>query len=227
MYVILVANTPDLDLATYTPLIRSAAHVVAVDGGGNALYQAGIIPHHVIGDLDSLSAEALVYFSQRGSEIERYPPMKDETDFELALVRMAERGATQIDVLGAVGGRVDHTLSNIHLLLLPELADCRVRLIHDRQTSTVVRDQLEVRGQPEDTVSLIPLGGAVEGITLQGFRYPLHNATLQCERSRGISNVLEAKSGTITVARGTLLVVQHYQTVSRLISSAGAGKTML
>jgi len=56
-------------------------------------------------------------------------------------------------------------------------------------------------------VSLLPLTPVVTGITLEGFRYPLTNARLEIGQSLGISNVLEASEGAVTVGDGMLLVM--------------------
>jgi thiamine pyrophosphokinase len=48
----------------------------------------------------------------------------------------------------------------------------------------------------------------VMGVTLEGFRYPLNDATLKLGWSLGISNVLEATSGTISVTAGMLLIIR-------------------
>lgn len=211
MYTLLVANAPDVDIAIppFDTLPDRADLVVAVDGGGNPLFAAGVRPDVVIGDLDSLAQDALEYYTQAGVEIVRYPAEKDETDIELALLLAVERGATHIDVLGALGGRWDQSLSNIALLALPELAGCFVRLLEPSQELYLVRGEATVTGNRGDTVSLLPVWGAASGITIRGFYYPLHDATLHPERSRGVSNVLLDPPGHVQVREGLLLVVHH------------------
>ncbi|WP_326998779.1 hypothetical protein [Cohnella kolymensis] len=43
---------------------------------------------------------------------------------------------------------------------------------------------------------------------MEGFRYPLREATLKLGWSLGISNVLEAPVGSISVTSGMLLVIR-------------------
>src|SRR5687768_15193697 len=121
MYAVIVANAPDLDVAPYARLIGAADLLIAADGGALALLRAGLLPRLVIGDMDSLDAASLAELAERGVELRRYPREKDETDLELALLHAAAAGATAIDILGALGGRWDHTLANVALLALPEL----------------------------------------------------------------------------------------------------------
>jgi thiamine pyrophosphokinase len=210
MHALIVANSPTFDARPFAALLRSAALLIAADGGGNALHAIDIVPHVVIGDLDSLEPAALAYFSAAGSEIVQHRPDKDETDLELALLLAVERGARQIDVLGALGGRWDQGLSNVALLALPELRGCRVRLLDVTQEAYVVRKQSVIDGRIGDTISLLPLGGAAHGISTAGLQYALDDATLHFERSRGVSNVIVAQPASVSLRTGLLLVVHLF-----------------
>ena len=139
----------------------------------------------------------------------RHPRAKDETDLELALLHAATLGAAQIDILGALGGRWDHTLANVALLALPELVGRQTRLLADRQTLFLVRDSAVLEGRRGDTISLLPLTGAAHGVTTAGLQYPLSDATLSFDRARGVSNVLLDPPGRVSLRAGLLLVVQH------------------
>lgn len=209
MYSVIVANAPDLDLVPYLDTVRSADLVIAADGGAIPLLRAGVLPHVVVGDLDSLNAPNREVLAARGVELRRFPRDKDETDFELALLLAVEREATAIDVLGALGGRWDHTLANIWLLAHPMLIGRQIRLITDRQTVFVVRDHVMIEGRRGDTVSLLPLTPEVRGVTTTGLRYPLKDATLRADQARGVSNVLLEPPGQVHVREGMLVVVQH------------------
>ncbi|MFL5806300.1 MAG: thiamine diphosphokinase, partial [Roseiflexaceae bacterium] len=140
MYIVIVANAPDLDAAPYAAQIRAADLLIAADGGARPLLRLGAPPRLVIGDLDSLDAASQAELAALGIELRRFPRAKDETDLELALLQAAERGAAAIDILGALGGRWDHTLANVALLALPALCGRRVRLLADRQELFLVRD---------------------------------------------------------------------------------------
>jgi thiamine pyrophosphokinase len=209
MYAVIIANSPDLDLAPFAERISAAELLIAADGGALPLLRAGLIPHIAIGDMDSIDAGGLEDLAARGVVVRRYPREKDETDLELALLHAVAAGADAIDVLGALGGRWDHTLANVALLALPELRGRRVRLLADGQTLFVVRDTAAIAGRVGDTVSLIPLAGAARGVTTAGLLYPLHEATLSFERARGVSNVLLEPPGQVRLREGLLLVVHH------------------
>jgi thiamine pyrophosphokinase len=209
MYTVIVANAPDLDAAPYQEQIRAADLLIAADGGALPLLRLGLLPQIVIGDLDSLDAASATTLAECGVELRRFRRDKDETDLELALLHAAERGADTIDILGALGGRWDHTLANVALLALPDLRGRRARLLADRQELFLVRDSAAIAGAVGDTVSLLPLTGEVRGITTRGLLYQLEDATLSYERARGVSNVLLEPPGNVTLREGLLLVVHH------------------
>jgi thiamine pyrophosphokinase len=197
------------------PLLQAADLLIAADGGAKRLYAAGIRPQVLIGDLDSVDTETLNWLHESSDsccEIMRLPSQKDETDLELALLLARERLSATIDILGATGGRLDHTLANIALLSMDELMGCRVRLLDSDQEIVLIRanEPYTLVGQPGDTVSLLPFSGVASGITIQGFYYPLQNATLHASRARGISNILLHQQGTITLTQGFLICIHHF-----------------
>ncbi len=209
MKCVIIANAPGLDAAPYAPLIAAADLLLAADGGALPLIRLGHMPETVVGDLDSLDAASVALLADAGVAIDRHPRAKDETDLELALLLAAERGAAQILVLGALGGRWDHTLANVALLALPELRGRDVRLLDGDQTLYLVRERAELDGHRGDTISLVPLTGAVHGITTRGLQYALEDATLSFERARGVSNVLLDPPGAVSIRDGLLLVIHH------------------
>lgn len=232
MYAVIIANSPDLDIAPYEARIRAADLLVAADGGALPLLRAGIMPHLAIGDMDSIDAAGVAGLAARGVELRRYPRAKDETDLELALLHAAAAGADAIDVLGALGGRWDHTLANVALLALPELRGRRARLLADGQTLFLVRDAAAIEGAEGDTVSLIPIAGPAHGVTTAGLLYPLEDATLSFERARGVSNVLLAPPGHVALREGLLLIVHHddggahqWRAGDKEIAKQGEGET--
>ncbi len=209
MDVVIVANAPDLDAAPFRERIAAAGRRVAADGGALPLMRLGLLPHVVIGDMDSLDVAALDVLAASGTELRRFRRDKDETDLELALLYAAEQAAQTIDIIGALGGRWDHTLANVALLALPELRGRQVRMLAPGQTLMLVPGALDIAGKVGDTVSLIPLAGPVHGVTTRGLQYPLQDATLSFERARGVSNVLLEPPGRVEVRDGLLLLVHH------------------
>ncbi len=207
---IVVANgTPQMGQAVRNVLEHAAdALVICADGGAEVALKMGLYPHIVVGDMDSVDPNTLDTLEVAGAELLRFPPDKDETDLELALLEAAERGATDIFILAAMGARIDHTLSNLYLLTLPALQNCIVYLVDDNQSVWVVQPGTHpLRGAIGDTVSLIPFQGDAQGITTHGLQYPLSDETLYLGPARGVSNVIISPEASVTFKSGTLLII--------------------
>jgi thiamine pyrophosphokinase len=185
-----------------------SALIVAADGGARMALALGLRPHVVIGDMDSLQADELGDLEKSGAEILRYPAEKNETDLELALLLVAARGATWLRIIGGVGDRLDQTMSNVYLMALPQLGAMDVRMVAGKQEMWLLPAGTHtLHGAQGDTISLLPLSGAVSGITTEGLYYALHDETLAFGPARGVSNVMCAPQARVQVASGTLLCV--------------------
>jgi thiamine pyrophosphokinase len=161
-----------------------------------------------VGDLDSLLPETLAHFTRAGTLIERHPVHKDETDLELALLGAVRQGAECILLAGALGGRLDMTLSSVLLLTHPLLRQVRVELWEAQRTTWLLRPPGEgIQGQPGDTLSLLPLAGDATGLQTEGLAYPLRDETLFFGQTRGLSNVFAAPLARIQLSGGLLLAV--------------------
>ncbi len=178
---VIIANGLPPDEATVRHWLQpddDSTHVrlICADGGARIALALGLTPDVVVGDLDSLDEAALARLKATGCRLVVYPAAKDWTDLELALKLAVQEVATEIVILGALGGRLDQELANILLLLLPELQDISTRIADDRQEMFVARDEAEIAGQSGDVVSLIPLGGDAEGIVTEGLARSLRPA---------------------------------------------------
>jgi thiamine pyrophosphokinase len=180
--------------------------VIAANGGSLHAAALGLSPDVIVGDLDSLNADARGRFS--GAIIEQHPTSKDETDLELALLTAVRRGAAHVVIVGALGGRLDMSLANVLLLMHSGLGAARVEIWHGRQTAWLIRPPGgEAAGAPGDTLSLIALGGDAHGVTTRGLAYALEDETLVFGPARGVSNVMQGTRARITLRSGLLLAV--------------------
>jgi len=208
MNIVIVANGDLEDHPRLRELWRTADLRIAADGGAvNARQHLARAPDVLIGDLDSLDDATRAWCANARVETIQHPRAKDETDLELALALAMARGATEITLLGALGGRLDQLLANVFLLI--KLARARVvaRIAGANCDAWLVTERATIRGQIGDTVSLIPLTARVEGIITRGLRYPLQNETLDLGATRGVSNEMIAERAEVTFARGLLLIV--------------------
>ncbi|HNS02148.1 MAG TPA: thiamine diphosphokinase [Anaerolineae bacterium] len=185
--------------------------VLAADGGANLCLAWGWPVDAVVGDMDSITAEARRQLEARGVPFSVWPTAKDETDLELALRLALARGASDLVIAGALGGRIDHTLGNLALLALPSLAHLPTCIADGDQTIWLVRGRMTIAGQPGDTLSLLPFGGDAHGVSVSGVHWPLHEAELPLGPSLSISNRMVASQAEITLRAGLLLAVHIAQ----------------
>jgi thiamine pyrophosphokinase len=205
--VVIFANglVPDPD--KLRPLLNSDDFILCADGGICLALTLDLTPHIVIGDMDSISGADLARIEAARIPVRQYSPDKDETDLELAIKVAVERKPSVILILGALGGRLDHILGNISILMDPSLSSIDCRLDDGVEEVILCRDYAEVRGTPGDLISLVPWGSPVTGARTDGLRWRLVGETLLPHRTRGISNEMLGERAAIRIDPGLLLVV--------------------
>jgi len=186
-------------------------YCVAADKGVAFCETAEIEPDYIVGDFDSFSGERLEqYLSVHPVPVRTFNPVKDATDTEIALRHVVEMGAGQIVLLGVTGGRMDHFLASLQCLHISLAAgipawildSCNRISLHDQAFTIRKREQF---GR---FVSFFPAGEAVENLTLEGFKYPLHNHYMTNTDSLGVSNELQAEVARVSFTAGILFMVQ-------------------
>jgi len=188
-------------------LVQPGDAIIAVDGGARHALALGITPNVLIGDFDSLSEAEVRVFSDTGVHILRFPPAKDETDLELALAHAVRAGYRPIIIIGANGGRLDQAIGNISLLSAPEFIHSDVRLDDGVTEAFFITASSFIQGTTGDTVSLLPWGNSVEGVSTEGLVYPLNKETLLPQRTRGISNQMLAETAKVSLKSGLILCI--------------------
>jgi thiamine pyrophosphokinase len=100
-------------------------------------------------------------------------------------------------------------LGNLMLLAHEDFAAIDVALVTERATfrSLLGPGILELEGAPGDWVTLEPLSEIARGVATDGLRYPLRHEELVRGSTRGVSNELTERRGSVEVGEGLLLVV--------------------
>ena len=190
-----------------TKTLAHADMIIAADSGATAALSYGVVPAFVVGDFDSLTIPTQE-LEQRGSRLSKANVEKDETDTELAIQTALEHRATEITLLGAIGGeRFDHTVANI--LLLAGYETMPIRIVDGPSTCWLLRGpgRTSIVGNKEDLLSLLPLTANATGISSHGLYYPLKNDTLSFGKPRGVSNKLTEEQAEVSLEQGLLLVI--------------------
>lgn len=216
MNIVIVANGELEESNRLREIWHTADLRIAADGGAlNARKYLALAPHVLIGDLDSLDDATRLWCGFSRVETIQRPRIKDETDLELAIDLAIARGATNLTILGALGGRFDQTMANALLLVKPARANIPARIAGTDFDAWVAIERATITGNTGETVSLIPLTDQIENIQTSGLEYPLQNETLYFGSSRGVSNTLTSTRAEILFARGILLVVHLQMTADR------------
>lgn len=195
-------------------VIDTKDYIVAADGGAFALERWQILPHLVVGDMDSLGDAGVERMARLGIPVAKFSAAKDESDLELAVGQAIEIGATEIVLLGALGGdRLDHETANLLLLADPGYDGVRLEARRGALRIRPIRGEssLSLAGPVGTLVTLLPVNGDADGVTTQGLRFALRDETLRFGRARGLSNEVASLPATVTVRKGSLLVFETPQ----------------
>lgn len=177
--------------------------VICADGGYARAAEAGIKPDLIIGDLDSYKGEI-----PKDVPIEKLPTEKDDTDTGHSLTYAIEQGYKDIVIVGGIGGRFDHTVSNVQNAAGACDRGVRVTLVSDGNEYTAVKNgSISIKKREGWKLSVFSLTEKCEGVTLRGVYYPLENATLTHTFPLGTSNEFVDGDAEISVKNGMLLVV--------------------
>ena len=192
-------------------VIGAKDFVVAADGGAFALERWKVLPHLVVGDMDSLGDAGVERYARQGIPVAKYPATKDESDLELAVAQAIAAGATEVVLLGTLRGeRLDHEAANLLLLADPGYDGVRIEARRGNLRIRAVRGKgsLAFAGPLGALVTLLPVSGDADRVTTEGLRYPLRGETLRFGRARGLSNEVASLPATVRLDKGTLLVFE-------------------
>ncbi len=215
---LIVSGGPlDLEFAASFLKGRSYDVTIAVDAGVGACMSLLLRPELLVGDFDTFGKEQILkYQRETGVSMDIHKAEKDETDTELALRDALLMGCTEADVLGATGGRLDHEISNIHLMAQGKKRGLKVNIFDRKNKISLLDSAFEKRTEFfKDSlygtyVSFLPLTETVRGITLTGFKYPLFEKDISIleNPSLCVSNEVVEERAEITFRQGILICVE-------------------
>ena len=173
------------------------------DSGLKHLSALGAQPHLIVGDFDShenpsLPVETIVL-----------PREKDDTDTFFAVKEALRRGFEEFLLLGVIGGRLDHSLGNLSILLYLQALGKHGRILDDHSEMEIVGSQPVTIPDRFPYFSLLNISGIARGITVTDAKYPLENGEITAQYAFGVSNeVLPGRTATVSVAEGNLLLIK-------------------
>ncbi|MFB1049616.1 thiamine diphosphokinase [Paraliobacillus sp. JSM ZJ581] len=206
----IVAGGPDEYIADLSKDMDVVDYWIGADYGCITLLNQNVSIDLAIGDFDSMDAYAFANVKKSAKQTVRYSIEKDQTDLELAINNAKTLFPDQIYLYGVTGGRMDHALANVQQLL-PLVEEKIEAIIIDKYNVIQLYEPgtycLE-ETYPFTNISFLSFTQTIEGLSLEGFYYPLNKHSLSWGSTRCLSNKLLSKKGTFSFDRGILIMIK-------------------
>ena len=198
---VIVGAAPIADYARCRAALRPDDFFLFCDGGLRHAAGLGVSPDLIVGDFDSHPRP------DTDGEIIVLPREKDDTDTVFAAKEALRRGFGEFLLLGALGGRLDHALANVGVLLMLDGAGKRAVALDDFSQLEIVSDRALV---PDSWpwFSLLAVDGPAEGVTIRNAKYPLEDACIDAAYQYGVSNEPLPGGAEVSMKTGRLLLVK-------------------
>lgn len=181
---------------------------IGVDRGALILLQHGIIPDVAIGDFDSISNEEYEQVIHLCPKLVKLSCEKNETDTEVALNYVLSKQVKEVRLYGGLGGRFDHSIANVRLLLQFAKKGIRIKLLNETNCLSVLKAGVHhLEALPYRYLSFFALESDVMNLTLLGLKYPLKDYFLALDDIRCISNEILGQVFTVSFESGYVLMI--------------------
>jgi thiamine diphosphokinase len=183
----------------------SEGYIICADSGIINAQKNGLKPDLVLGDFDSYSG----VLPQEAEQLS-LPAEKDDTDLYYAVKEAVKRGFDDITLVSVLGSRPDHNFAAYSSLLYLAEHHCSCRIIGKDCLIYCLKNSSArfYRDEKYKYISLLPLEGDAFGVSIDGVKYPLLNATIKSDFPIGVSNEIISDYCTVKVDNGTLLVMR-------------------
>ncbi len=177
--------------------------MIYCDSGFRHMEGLQAAPDLIVGDFDSsenphLDIETIVL-----------PRVKDDTDTVYAVKEAVQRGFDTFLLVGVIGGRLDHTLGNVSILVYLDSLGLKGTILDDYSEMELVSAEPAYIEDTFPFFSLLNITGTARGITVENAKYLLQDAEITCEYQYGVSNeVTPGKTAMVSVKEGRLLLIR-------------------
>ncbi|MBO4219651.1 MAG: thiamine diphosphokinase [Clostridia bacterium] len=188
------------------PVPEAEDFVIAADSGYDLASRCGVTPDLLVGDLDSIRQIS----AASGIETVRVKAEKDFTDTMMAVDIALSRGFTEITVVGGLGGRVDHSLSNLFLLeYLNSKGIDAVICNGENEIRFLKNGSMSFRCGNYRYFSLVAADPVASGVSVTGGKYPLKDAVIERTWQYAVSNepAFPGAEISVSVENGSLFVI--------------------
>lgn len=196
------------DYSFYKEYINESDYIICADGGSRHIDGLKTDVDLFLGDFDSCDFDLTKkgrYFAS--SEVLRFKKEKDSTDTHIAVCEAMDRGYTNISIIAALGGRMDHMMANVYLLKLMDDNGAEGEIADEKNIVRYFSKSFTVSKKEGFYISFLPLSETVTGLNLSGLKYSLSDYTLKSGDSICISNEFAEDEARIEFESGELLMV--------------------
>ncbi|MDQ1266886.1 MAG: thiamine pyrophosphokinae [Bacteroidota bacterium] len=176
--------------------------LLAADGAALKLFDIGVSPDYVIGDLDSF------YSSEKSSDFPDtkiiFLPDQEHNDFEKTLTYCLDNGFKSALIAGFHGGELEHTLNNWSIL--KKFSDKLQICVYDQGRYCLpLKFSVNLNVKTGEMISIIPQPEAL--LTTVNLQWELKNESLSLGVREGARNRALSEDITIEIHSGEILLV--------------------
>ena len=200
---VIIGGAPISDYEKIKKSFKEDDFYVFCDSGLKHIENLSVTPDLIIGDFDShkkpeINVETVVL-----------PCEKDDTDTFFAAKEGIKRGFDEFLLVGAIGGRLDHSLGNTSILLYLFNQNKKATLVDDYSVMEIVGKEPVYLSDDVFYFSLLNIDGNASGVNIENAKYPLNDAKVNCEYSYCISNEpIKNKTTKIYINDGKMLLIK-------------------
>ena len=200
---VIIGSAPFENYEVFQEIDWKNSFVICADGGVDVALLNHITPNLIIGDFDSIKGELPKNIETIKLQIE-----KDDTDMMAAIRTGLKRGYREYILLGALGGRFDHSFANLCALQYLASQGCKATLVAQGCRVFLLNGgRLNLSKLKGSTVSVFPFGTASCTVSYIGLKYPLTEARLSVDNPLGVSNEIIAEDARIILHNGNALII--------------------
>lgn len=175
---------------------------IGIDYGAFVCMQNQIPLLAAVGDFDSIEKEVYTQLLTY-TKVLKLPAHKNQTDSEEAIQYAMQLGYKEIVLYGGLGGRIDHELANLYLMIHRRYPIT----LADENNCIKVMEKGSYRIKKEHKyLSFLALEDSC--ITETGVEYPLYEQKLTCKDIYSVSNEIQEQYADVELHYGRMLLIQ-------------------
>lgn len=192
----------------YLAVIKPSDFIIGADRGAYWLIENYIAPGLAIGDFDSVKSGEFKIIKDKSLKVAKFSEDKDFTDMDLALKAAVKLGPEEIIIYGAIGTRLDQTISSVHLLESISSYNIKITILDDKNKIQLIKSEIFIKKDNSlPYLSILPITDEIT-VTLKGFKFDISKKVIKRGQTIGISNQINGINGVITIHKGKALVIQ-------------------